>query len=261
LDLASWMDTYRGIAAELSLDEERDAEATALLSSLLDERVVPSVAALRSSVGGNVVGVWGAGPSLERDLNAVLDGGLLHSMVNFVADGAVTAFLEGGAVPDTVFTDLDGPGKDLLRASSLGCTTVIHAHGDNMPLLRSMVRAFTGPVVGSTQVRPAPPRVLNLGGFTDGDRAAHWACELGAPAAFLFGMDLGTTVGHYSKRCLSGPQLDRKLAKLRIAGSLLSSLAARMAIYNFTSSGSRIPSIPNASFSELLAIVVKVKSH
>ncbi|HRR55004.1 MAG TPA: DUF115 domain-containing protein, partial [Candidatus Methanomethylicus sp.] len=219
------METYRGIAAALSLDEGRDAEAATLLSSLLEGRRVTTLGALRSSVAGKVVGVWGAGPSLEHDLKLVIGGGLLRSQVNFVADGAVTAFLEAGAVPDAVFTDLDGPAPDLLRASSLGCTTIIHAHGDNMPLLRSLAGGFKGAVVGSTQVRPIPPRVLNLGGFTDGDRAAHWACELGASAIFLFGMDLGTEVGRHSKRGLTGERLKRKLVKLGIARDLLASLS------------------------------------
>jgi len=255
------METYRGIAATLSLDEVRDAEAAALLSSLLEGRRATTIDAHRSSVAGKVVGVWGAGPSLEHDLKLVIGGGLLRSQVNFVAAGAVTAFLEAGAVPDAVFTDLDGPAPDLLRASSLGCTTIIHAHGDNMPQLRGLTGTFQGAVVGSTQVRPLPPRVLNLGGFTDGDRAAHWACELGASSIFLFGMDLGTTIGRHSKRALSGQPLERKLIKLRIAGSLLSSLSVRLPIYNFTSQGSSIPAIPRASFKDLPAIMVKVKSH
>ncbi len=246
MDLASWMETYRGIAATLSLDEERDAEAAVLLSSLLEGRRVTTIDALRSSVAGKAVGVWGAGPSLEHDLKCVIGGGLLRSIANFVADGAVTVFLEAGAVPDAVFTDLDGPAPDLLRVSSLVCTTVIHAHGDNMPLLRSLAGGFNGAVVGSTQVRPIPPRVLNLGGFTDGDRAAHWACELGASAIFLFGMDLGTEVGRHSKRGLTGERLKRKLVKLGIARDLLASLSRRIPVYNFTSSGNKIPFIPNA---------------
>ncbi len=259
--MASWLKTYRRIAATLSLDEVRDASAAVILSSLLEGRQVPRIEDLKSAVDGNVVGVWGAGPSLEHDLRRALDDGLLGSMVNFVADGAVTAFLEAGMVPEMLFTDLDGPRLDLLNASSLGCIVVIHAHGDNIPLLRSLTGSFSGAVVGSTQVHPIPPRVLNLGGFTDGDRAAHWACELGAPAAFLFGMDLGPTVGRYSKSGIAGQPLERKLIKLQIAGSLLSSLSRRIAIYNFTSSGSSIPSIARASFGDLPGIMVKVKSH
>jgi len=251
------METYRGIASALSLDEGRDAEAAALLSSLLEGARVTTIGALGSSVAGKVVGVWGAGPSLEHDLKRVIGGSLLRPPVSFVADGAVTAFLEAGAVPDAVFTDLDGPAPDLLRASSLGCTTVIHAHGDNMPQLRSLTGAFRGAVVGSTQVRPIPPRVLNLGGFTDGDRAAHWACELGASSIFLFGMDLGTEVGRYSKLGLTGERLERKLVKLGIARGLLASLSRRIPVYNFTSSGNELPSIPNAPIRGLKEMLVR----
>ncbi len=259
--LSSWIRTYRRIAAALSLDEERDASAAIELASILEGTPTARVEDLVRSVTGQVVSVWGAGPSLEQDLARAIDFGLLESTANFAADGAVTAFLESEKVPHMLFTDLDGPSTDLLKANSLGSLAVIHAHGDNLPALRRLTKSFTGKVFGSTQVHPIPPYVLNLGGFTDGDRAAHWAFELGASAIFLFGMDLGPIIGRYSKPDLSGEPLVRKLKKLEIAGDLLSSLSKQIQIYNFTSSGKKIPLIANASFSDLHGIMVKVKSH
>jgi 2-amino-4-hydroxy-6-hydroxymethyldihydropteridine diphosphokinase len=48
---------------------------------------------------------------------------------------------------------------------------------------------FTGPVVATTQATPLP-HVHNFGGFTDGDRAAFAAQELGASCITLVGFDL-----------------------------------------------------------------------
>lgn len=230
------------------------------LASALEGASVVRIEDLMRSVTGQVVSVWGAGPSLEQDLSRAIGSGFLESSVNFAADGAVTAFLESSRLPAAIFTDLDGPSADLIKANSQGSLVIMHAHGDNLPAIRTLAKSFTGAVLGSTQVRPVPPRVLNLGGFTDGDRASHWAFELGASAIFLFGMDLGQAIGKYSKPNLSGAQLERKLIKLRIAGDLLSSLSKRIPIYNFTSSGNKIPLVANASFDDLKGIMVKVKS-
>ena len=60
------------------------------------------------------------------------------------------------SVPDAVFTDLDGADDRLLELNESGTIVVIHAHGDNMPLLRSWVPRFKGPVVATTQSAPAP---------------------------------------------------------------------------------------------------------
>ena len=66
---------------------------------------------------------------------------------------------------------------------------VVHAHGDNIPLLKHWVPRFTGPLVATTQSTPLP-HVHNFGGFTDGDRAVFAADELGAASITLVGFDL-----------------------------------------------------------------------
>ena len=48
-----------------------------------------------------------------------------------------------------------------------------------MKLIENHASEFSGPVILSTQSIPEPP-LINLGGFTDGDRAACLAAHFGA---------------------------------------------------------------------------------
>jgi len=70
-----------------------------------------------------------------------------------------------------------------------GTVVVVHAHGDNIPLLRTWVPRFSGPLVGTTQAEPFG-RIHNFGGFSDGDRAVFAAHALGAADVRLVGFDL-----------------------------------------------------------------------
>ena len=66
---------------------------------------------------------------------------------------------------------------------------VVHAHGDNLPLVRRWVPRFEGPLVLTCQSRPFA-HVHNWGGFTDGDRAVFAADALGAARVIILGFDL-----------------------------------------------------------------------
>ena len=66
---------------------------------------------------------------------------------------------------------------------------VVHAHGDNVPLLRHWVPLLPGPLVATTQAAPLP-HVHNFGGFSDGDRAVFAADEIGAARVRIIGFDL-----------------------------------------------------------------------
>jgi len=107
----------------------------------------------------------------------------------FAADAASGVIWRSGIRPDAVFTDLDGATDDYIEMNSKGTIMVIHAHGDNIPLLLHWVPLFPGPVVGTTQARPSLP-LHNFGGFSDGDRAAFAAQSLGAERILFVGFDL-----------------------------------------------------------------------
>ncbi|MCK9276774.1 MAG: DUF115 domain-containing protein, partial [Methanoculleus sp.] len=88
-----------------------------------------------------------------------------------------------------VFTDLDGATDVFIDLSRQGTVMVVHAHGDNIPLLRHWVPLLPGPLVATTQAAPLP-HVYNFGGFTDGDRAVFAADDLGAASVRIIGFDL-----------------------------------------------------------------------
>jgi uncharacterized Rossmann fold enzyme len=140
---------------------------------------LPSLAALTC---GQEVTVCGNAPCLKDDLSR------LKGIV-FAADAAAEVLDAHGICPDAVFTDLDGATDRLVGMNESGTIVVVHAHGDNIPLLDYWVPRFTGPVVGTTQSVPLP-HVHNFGGFSDGDRAVFTADELGAGHITLIGFDL-----------------------------------------------------------------------
>jgi hypothetical protein len=210
------------------------------------------VSRLKEKIRGKPVLIFGAGPSLEKSLKEIIALGLHDYFVVIAADGATTALLEHNIIPDVVVTDLDGRVEDLLKADRLGAIMVVHAHSDNVKALREYVPRLTK-VVGTTQVEELP-NIYNFGGFTDGDRAAFLAEEMGARAIVLAGMDLGQIVGKYSKPGLTEnvKASEVKAKKLQIARELLEWLAswAKAKIVN-VAGGERIRGIRSLSAKEL----------
>ncbi|NLD57291.1 MAG: DUF115 domain-containing protein [Methanomicrobiales archaeon] len=179
MQFAEWEPHYREILDYFGFEREGDEEAARLLASLLERDNLLSLASLTE---GNAVTVCGNAPCLRRDLEKVTG-------IVFAADAAAEVLDDSGIRPDAVFTDLDGATDRFIEMNREGTIIVIHAHGDNMPLLHHWVPRFKGRVVGTTQAAPLP-RVYNFGGFTDGDRAVFAADELGASSITLAGFDL-----------------------------------------------------------------------
>ena len=140
--------------------------------------------------------IFGAGPSIKSNIKEIKNLNLSdYTLIS--ADGATTALLEEGIVPDIIVTDLDGEMKDILCANHEGAFMVVHAHGNNMEKVRKFVPNLNR-VLGTTQSTPLD-NVYNFGGFTDGDRALFLAVELGAEYIILAGMDFGKIVTKYSR--------------------------------------------------------------
>lgn len=231
-----WGPHYERIAAQLGLDESADRLAAHILNELLPE---PELRGLRGSIEGRECIVFGAGPSLDDDLKRLERAGFLSKTL-IAADGATSAVLKYRS-PEVIVTDLDGGVSDQLEAWRRGSWLVIHAHGDNIPRVRAILPKLHGRVIGTTQVEPFG-KLHNFGGFTDGDRAAFMAHELGAAKIYLAGMDLGTRIGGYS----GSKDVGRKLIKLKICKQLLAWLAGELGakVVNLTSSGESIPGVP-----------------
>ena len=174
-----WEPHYREILGYFGFDRASDEEAARLLASLLTH---DNLLSLISLTEGNEVTVCGNAPCLKDDL-------LKIKGVVFAADAAAEVLDDAGIRPDAIFTDLDGATDRFITMNREGTIIVVHAHGDNMPLLSHWVPQFTGKIVGTTQAAPLP-HVYNFGGFTDGDRAVFAAHELGAQRVSLAGFDL-----------------------------------------------------------------------
>lgn len=179
MDFEDWEPYYIEILEWFYFDREKDEEAANVLAGLLprdDVRILEGLCRERT------VTVCGNAPYLKYEL------GRIEGTI-FAADAASLVLWESGIRPDAVFTDLDGATDDYPIMNREGTVMIIHAHGDNIPLLRYWTQQFNGPVVGTTQARPFPP-LHNFGGFTDGDRAVFTADHLGARRIIIIGFDL-----------------------------------------------------------------------
>ncbi|MBE6515397.1 MAG: DUF115 domain-containing protein [Methanocorpusculum parvum] len=177
-----WDEYYVRILDYFGFSREDDEEAARLLSSILPRN---DISLLTDTISGSDVIVAGNAPSLLDDIRDTdFDG-----KVVIAADAAARVMKKGGVIPDIVFTDLDGLDDDVLEMNEAGTILAVHAHGDNMPLVKSWVPKMKGPVVGTTQSTPLE-NVYNFGGFSDGDRGVFAAYELGANSVSLIGFDL-----------------------------------------------------------------------
>jgi len=236
-----WKPRYDKIAERLKLNQKADEDAAKLLDEFLPQ---PDIQKLTNVIRGHECVVFGAGPSLDLDLGKLERAGYLNKVL-IAADGATSAVLKYRN-PEIIVTDLDGSVDDQLEAWRRGSWLVVHAHGDNVAQVRKIIPKLKERIIGTTQVEPFG-KLFNFGGFTDGDRAAFMAHELGASKIHLAGMDLGTKIGRHS----GDKDIKRKLIKLEICKELLTWLAGEFNanIVNLTTHGEPIPNVPKESLS------------
>jgi hypothetical protein len=208
MNFDEWEPAYEAILDDFGFDRAADERARDRLADLATPFDLDRV---RRAVEGRTVAVVGAGPSLHGELDR-LDG--VDAVV--AASNAADAARRAGYEVDLMVTDLDktpGTARELSRA---GTPVAVAAHGDNVPALQRWVPRFApDQVLPTTQAAPRGP-VVNLGGFTDGDRAAFVADHCGAAALRFVGWDL------------DDPDVDpAKARKLRWAERLLRWLERR----------------------------------
>ncbi|MFQ5799478.1 MAG: 6-hydroxymethylpterin diphosphokinase MptE-like protein [Bacteroidota bacterium] len=231
-----WHPWYDDIARRLRLDQEADRQAAERLNALLPR---PNIEGLTRIIRDRDCIVFGAGPSLDADLARLEQASFLDRAL-IAADGATSAVIKHRN-PDIVVTDLDGEVEHQLVAWHRGAWLVVHGHGDNLERIEQVVPNLRARVIGTTQPR-AFGKLFNFGGFTDGDRAAFMAHELGASKIYLAGMDLGSKIGRHS----GDKDRGRKLIKLEVCGELLAWLAGELGaeLINLTGQGEPIPNVP-----------------
>ena len=215
-----WAPHYERIRAEFDFPFAREEAAADRLEALLPERARSDpLARLRAVLQGRDAVVVGLAPSAgPPPLWRRRAEGRSPSLV--CADGAAAECLASGLVPTVIVTDLDGPVPSEISANGRGSLVVVHAHGDNVPSLEEWVPQFPGELAGSWAGPPRGP-LLDVGGFTDGDRAAYLAEHCGARRVLLWGFDFDRVEEP------EGPRRARKLAKLAWARRSLEFLAGR----------------------------------
>jgi uncharacterized Rossmann fold enzyme len=182
MNFEEWEPHYLQILDYFGFSREDDERAAFILADLVTRDDLPELSGLCQ---GSVITVCGNAPTLKKEAGSI-------SGTVFAADAASEVLIDRGIRPAAVFTDLDGATDRYIEMNRAGTVMVVHAHGDNIPLLRHWVPRFPGPLVATTQSRPLP-HVHNFGGFTDGDRAVFTADALGAAEIRLAGFDCSDT--------------------------------------------------------------------
>lgn len=217
MQFVTWFPYYQDIRKKMGYSTEEDQKAAYILSNLIKRKFLdPKI--LDKKIRGKQVLAIGAGPNLDLYTSFIKKN---RSFVKIVADGAVKFLIENNIKPDIVVTDLDGDLRFLVKAEKLGAIMVIHAHSDNVDLIRKYISKFRK-IIGTTQVMPVE-HVYNFGGFTDGDRCVFLAEEFGAKDIVLVGMLFDDSIGQYSKAIIDNVEVKRE--KLQIAKRLLQVLA------------------------------------
>ncbi|KAB1194033.1 DUF115 domain-containing protein [Haloferax sp. MBLA0076] len=174
-----WEPVYVQILDSFGFDRVGDELARDTLTSL-----VTPFDRSRLAWESKTVAICGAAPSLGDELARVDDADVIVA-----ASTAADVVLDAGYALDLMVTDLDKNPETAVSLTESGTPVAAAAHGDNIPAIREWVPQFEDDhVLGTTQAAPAGP-VVNWGGFTDGDRAAFLADELGAGRLVFAGWD------------------------------------------------------------------------
>jgi uncharacterized Rossmann fold enzyme len=182
MEFSEWEPLYTEILADFGFDRSEDEASARILADLLHGRA-GTLLDLRSIIAGRDVAVCGNAPSLASEIDSIMP-----DQIVIAADGATTVMMANRIIPDVIVTDMDGTIEDIISASEKGSFVVVHAHGDNIPAVRSVVPLLGGRVLGTTQSEPFDD-IHNFGGFSDGDRCVFLAIASGAASVMLFGFD------------------------------------------------------------------------
>jgi 2-amino-4-hydroxy-6-hydroxymethyldihydropteridine diphosphokinase len=218
MEYSTWAPFYERIAREFGFPFNREEQSANRLDELLPSaaRAEP-LERIRHRLSGRDVIVVGLAPSAgPPPIWRLPSTG--RTPVVVAADGAAETCLGAGIVPSVIVSDLDGPVASEVAANRRGSLVVVHAHGDNLAAVSEWVPQFPGELAGSW-AGPPRPTLIDVGGFTDGDRAVFLAEQCGAQRILLWGFDFDRVDEP------EGAARSRKLAKLHWARRLIEELA------------------------------------
>ena len=179
MDDANWIPVYERIRSDFGYDRRADERARDVLADYATPFDFD-----RLDVAGSTVAIVGGGPSLVDETGLAADADRV-----FAASTAADVLFGADVPVDLMVTDLDKNAETAIAMTKAGRPVAVHAHGDNVSLVREVVpRMDAEHVLATTQVSPVDS-VYNVGGFTDGDRAAFLADHLGADRLVFPGWD------------------------------------------------------------------------
>lgn len=184
MNFQTWEPVYEAILADMGFGRAGDERARDSFVGMLRARGEAVLDLSTLDFSGQRVAVAGAAPSLDADLEQARSADAVVA-----ASTAARTLRAAGIGVDVMVTDLDGAPETAVRLTTYDTPVCIHAHGDNHVAIQEFVpRCRLSAVVPTTQARPTDP-VVNVGGFTDGDRAAFLADHLGASSLVFPGWD------------------------------------------------------------------------
>ena len=211
IKFSDWERIYEQILEDFGFERRKDEESARIAYEILSRkarrrRIEDLEDELRGIIEGKEIVICGNAPCLDEELRKNED--FLRERVVISADGATSVLLRHAILPEIIVTDLDGVIADIIFANRLGSFVVVHAHGDNIQMVKAVLPELNERVICTTQSEPFGD-VRNYGGFTDGDRCAFLAVAFGAAKIHFLGFDF--------ERCES----ERKRKKLRWAKRLI----------------------------------------
>ncbi len=176
MEFVNWKPIYKEIISDFDYSEKQDRKAAKVLSKLRDSDSLSPLNELRDQTV-EIIGPYFSGEKHSSKSSLI------------AAGSSLTNIIKNEVQPDLLVTDLDGDTRLQLEINLDGVPAVIHAHGDNIPLLKRWAKKFHGHVICTCQCRPSHDGIYNFGGFTDGDRACFIADHFEAKEIILNGWD------------------------------------------------------------------------
>ncbi|MGM0398754.1 MAG: 6-hydroxymethylpterin diphosphokinase MptE-like protein, partial [Halobacteriota archaeon] len=203
MDDTDWIPLYEQVRRDFGYDRSADERARDVLAEYAHPFDFD-----RFDLEDQTVAIAGGASVLEDEIPVAATADRV-----FAASTAADVLLGAGVDVDLLVTDLDKNTETAVAMTKAGRPVAVHAHGDNIDLLRRFVPAMDrDDVLATTQVEPVDA-VYDFGGFTDGDRAAFIADHFGASELRFPGWDF------------DDPSVDdEKRAKLEWAKRLLAYL-------------------------------------
>ncbi len=253
-------DDYQQICSALNISPETDLQAAKIMHSMLSSLAVrKTFKKLKTILKNKIILIFAPGPSLKNSLEQLYNfvKNTKNEVLIIAVDGAAQALMEIDVKIDVIITDLDGSISAIRESFLTGSIIVVHAHGDNIAKINEIKDIIPEiGLLGTTQTN-GTTKVKNLGGFTDGDRAAYLAANLGGRKIILIGYDFGNVVGRFSKPENKNEDFQaskRKLTKFVFAKKLLSKLPClfpKIGFYNYSKFGEEIENIPRIEIKEI----------